>query len=56
MLNKIRMISLTMVVVVMMMTMMMMTMMMVMMMVIDCAVTLLTLSKHTLGTSLTPDA
>ena len=51
MLNKIRMISLTMVVVV-----MMMTMMMVMMMVIDCAVTLLTLSKHTLGTSLTPDA
>ena len=52
MLNKIRMISLTMVLVVM----MMMTMMMVMMMVIDCAVTLLTLSKHTLGTSLTPDA
>ena len=50
MLNKIRMISLTMVVVV-----MMMTMMMVMMMVIDCAVTMLTLSKHTLGTSLMLD-
>ena len=50
MLNKIRMISLTMVVVV-----MMMVMMMVMMVIIECAVRLLTLSKHTLGTSLMLD-